>query len=194
MVKKIIFLLSWVGGGLCFASVGFAATYKVELLVFTQTMPNTEVFTQTTSQLKWPEHWLEIATPAVANQNSVLVQPLTGLNQAYSVLAHHPNYSLLLQTAWLQAIDFNQPGPIIHFTSPTNTLNGFISIKGGSALDLQVDAEYTHATDAARFYGKTEQRNLVYRLNEQRAVQINEIQYFDHPAFGIITLITPVTP
>ncbi len=194
MAKKIasLFFLVWFSAG--FAQISFAAVYKVELLVFSQSMPNTEVLVQTTTQLKWPERWLEIATPAVANQNSVVIAPLAGLSNAYNQLAHHSNYSILLQTAWMQPIEVNQAAPTIHFTDVANTLNGFITIKSGAALEVQIDAEYTQQADSASYTGNIELRKRVYRINEQRIVPLNEAHYFDHPNFGIIALITPVTP
>ncbi len=33
-----------------------------------------------------------------------------------------------------------------------------------------------------------------WRMNELRRVKFNERQYFDHPAFGVIALVSPPGP
>jgi hypothetical protein len=33
-----------------------------------------------------------------------------------------------------------------------------------------------------------------YAINEMRSVKYNERQYFDHPAFGVIAVVSPASP
>lgn len=169
-----------------------AFTYKIELLVFTHTLPTTEQFDLTASPIQWPNDMLEIVAPAIASPASVIQMPLDGLNQVSTRLAQTKNYTVLFQTAWLQTINNNQAGQPVHFNNPNNTLNGFIKVSADPGLKIQVEAEYspiktqTHKT-------KSEPHSALYRLTENRMLKASEIHYFDHPTFGIITLITPIS-
>lgn len=192
MVKKLVYRMVL---SLLVCSLGqavYAGNYKVELLVFAQNSANSELFEQTDSTIKWPAQMSEIEAPAVASQTSVTLLPVTGLISPSARIAQDKNYKLLLQTAWMQTLNYNQPGRAVHFAIPGNTLDGFITITVNPALNVHLDAEYT----PVKLNNKTAkpELNIVYRLTENRQLKPNEIHYFDHPKFGVITLISPLSP
>jgi hypothetical protein len=57
-------------------------------------------------------------------------------------------------------------------------LTGMVYVERGTYIHLGLDVQY--------------QPGPTYTINEMRSVKYNEKQYFDHPAFGIIALISPV--
>ncbi|MCX7088133.1 MAG: CsiV family protein [Methylococcales bacterium] len=183
MRKKLAscLVLGWVALGL--SQEVFAGSYKVEVLVFTQKMPNTEVFEQTTNTLKTPQQVIEIATSNDPGQATVAAEPLSGLSSAYEQLSHQENYAVLIKTAWVQVVPDNQAIPAVHIQNADNTLNGYIALKAGGSLAMQVDVEYSQAVG---------ENPKVYHVTEKQAVKPNEPHYFDHPAMGIITLVTPL--
>jgi len=59
-------------------------------------------------------------------------------------------------------------------------LSGSVYLERATYLHLGVDL--TLGTGAAQ-----------YTINEMRSVKYNERQYFDHPAFGVIAMVSPVS-
>jgi hypothetical protein len=59
------------------------------------------------------------------------------------------------------------------------------------AMTMQVDFEYSSAKEN-RYSELMGANPLVYRLSEKRPLKFNESHYFDHPAVGVILLVTPL--
>jgi Peptidoglycan-binding protein, CsiV len=60
----------------------------------------------------------------------------------------------------------------------TPALSGMVYLERGTYLHLGVNLTLTE--------------DAPYVINEMRSVKFNEKQYFDHPAFGVIALVSPV--
>jgi hypothetical protein len=59
-------------------------------------------------------------------------------------------------------------------------LNGTVYVERGTYIHLGFDLQYQPGSD------------ITYSINEMRSVKYNDKQYFDHPAFGIIALVSPI--
>ena len=151
-------------------------SYQIELIVFSQSGPNTEAFDQTSSQIEWPNSLTELSAYTKADQ-LILTDSISGLskNSAYQPIFH---------SAWIQSVEENSPGSPVHIQSSDGKLNGFVQMQRGRILQLIIDLEYT-PTD---INGEA----FIYRLNEKRPFQLNDVHYFDHPKFGAITKVTAI--
>jgi hypothetical protein len=68
-------------------------------------------------------------------------------------------------------------------------LSGSIALERGQYLHLALDLNYAPGTPSAALGSSA---GTVFVLNESRRVKFFERNYFDHPAFGVIALVTPV--
>ena len=152
-------------GGQVFAEEG---AYQIELIAFAQAMPTTEVFEQTSSQLKWPTVLTELDAYHKPDH--------LALADTYAALSQDSTYRPMLHLAWVSPL--NVP---VHIHSSDGKLNGYIQLQPGQVLQLLVDVELTADTlDGA---------GVVYRLNEKRPVKSGEIYYLDHPKFGLVVKV-----
>lgn len=145
-------------------------SYKIELLIFAQDMPTTEVFEQTESQIKWPR-----SVSDVSSYNKGSLQ----LNASYAKLVQSHKYQPLVHVAWGQTIRANSLGRAVRISNPEGTLDGYIQIQRGHLVYLKADFEYSVGS-------------VVYRLNEKRRFKLNEIHYLDHPKFAVISRVSPI--
>ncbi|MGZ8165898.1 MAG: CsiV family protein [Methylobacter sp.] len=160
-----------------------ASEYQIELIVFAQTMPDSEVFEQRESQIKWPAALTEL--PDYKQSSNMM------LKDSYAALSKTPAYRPILHVAWIQAIGEESSGAPVHIKSTEGKLNGYFQLQSGKAVQLIVDMEYTPGQSDGSgnsFYPDS----IIYRLNEKRSIQLNEVYYLDHPKFGVITKIKPL--
>jgi hypothetical protein len=148
--------------------------YQIELMIFAQNMPNSEVFEQTESQIKWPADLTELSVYKKADTMS--------LANAYAALSKDPVYKPVMHVAWLQTIAEGALSSPVHIQGGEGALNGFVRIQRGQTLQLMVDLEYVpdQVGSAA----------LIYRLNENRRIKLDEIHYLDHPKFGVVAKVS----
>lgn len=148
--------------------------YQIELMIFAQNMPNSEVFEQTESQIKWPADLTELSVYKKADAIS--------LADAYAALSKDPVYKPVMHVAWLQSIAEGALGSPVHIQGAEGVLNGFVRIQRGQTLQLIVDLEYMP--------GQVNGEALIYRLNENRRIKLDEVHYLDHPKFGVVAKIS----
>lgn len=94
------------------------------------------------------------------------------------------------------------PGPGPMFAVDTgdqaraSTLEGMVRLSRSRFLHLNVDLRYRKPgarTEAGVFsiFNRDRPTTEVFRLQQAKRVRSGELQYFDHPRFGAIVLITP---
>lgn len=164
LLKIITAMLVLIGG----QAVAEEGAYQIELVAFTQAMPTTEVFEQTSSQLKWPA---DLTEPDAYHKPEHLA-----LADTYAVLSQASTYRPMLHEAWISPL--NAP---VHIHSSDGKLNGYVQLQQGQGLQLLVDMELTADT--------LDGVGVVYRLNEKRPVKSGEIYYLDHPKFGLVVRV-----
>jgi len=152
--------------------------YKIELIVFSQNMPNTEVFDETESLIAWPK-------TVLARSSYKRVSPeYMMLNDSYAKLARGKDYHPLMHVAWIQAVESNRLSTAVQITNPEGTLDGFFRLQRGHLVHMIADIEYSPEPYID---------SVIYRLNEKRRFKLNETHYLDHPKFGIVARVSPVT-
>lgn len=148
--------------------------YQIELIVFLQAMPNTEVFEQTASQIKWPSGLTELS--AYKKPDS------TELDDSYAALSKDSTYRPILHIAWIQPTG---NGPV-RIQGADGKLNGYFQMQQDQGLQITVDLELTSNQN------DDSGNAIIYRLNEKRPIKFNEVYYLDHPKFGVIAKISPL--
>ena len=151
-----------------------AERYQIELVVFAQDMPNTELLDQTQSEIHWPANVVDVsAFPSVDAAGRAL-------SGAYRALSGSSSYRPLLHAAWIQSVDAGYAGDAVRIQDANGFINGFVRLQRAQYLYLNVDLEYQ--PDSGRYF----------RLHEKRRLKLNEDQYLDHPKFGVIAKVTPL--
>ncbi|KAF3978671.1 MAG: hypothetical protein HFP77_00710 [Methylococcales symbiont of Iophon sp. n. MRB-2018] len=151
--------------------------YQIELVVFLQEAPNTEVFEQSESLIEWPRKVYErLSYQQVSHE-------LMSLQGSYAALSRQQDYQTLLHLAWMQTVEANSMGSAVQISNVAGTINGFFRLQRGNLINMIVDIEYS----PDQYQG-----GVVYRLNEKRRFKLNETHYLDHPKFGILARVSPI--
>lgn len=148
--------------------------YQIELMVFSQTMPTTEVFEQAARPTQWPPDLTELS--AYKKPDS------TTLDDSYAVLSKDSSYLPILYIAWIQSVGDGGLSAPVHIQNTDGKLNGYVQIQQGQNLQMAVNFELTSNSE----------KTVAYRLNETRLIKPHEVYYLDHPKFGVIAKINPL--
>ncbi|MGC4027663.1 MAG: hypothetical protein QM696_02140 [Steroidobacteraceae bacterium] len=120
--------------------------------------------------------------PASGASADIAATPVTAgkLSDAASRLRASGAYRVLGQAAWTQVpAPWNSGrGVSLGQIGLGNGLSGSVILERGQYLHLGFDLQYTEGG-----------RHWV--INELRRVKVNERQYYDHPALGVIAIVTP---
>jgi hypothetical protein len=155
-----------------------SAKYQIELLVFSQGLPTTQVFEQTESRIKWPTALAELSAYQQAD-NKVL-------KEGASILFKEATYQPIAHFSWLQSTGLGSVVLPVHVQSADGKLDGYIQLRNAQPLELIVDIEQKSVqTDRT---GKP----YLFRLHEKRPIKLNEIQYLDHAKVGVLVRVNGV--
>jgi hypothetical protein len=101
-------------------------------------------------------------------------------------------YTPLAHVAWSQTASAwgTRAGfPLQRLGIDVPGMSGTVVLERGQYLHLGMTLAYAPANPPA---GLGATQGTTFTLNEGRRVRFNERAYFDHPAFGVIALVTPV--
>lgn len=190
MIRIIVYSLAAMLG--LFSSPIWAegGEYQIELIVFSQAMPNTEVFDQTSGLTQWPSDLTELSAYRKPEN--------TTLDDSYAALSKDSAYRLILYAAWIQPVAEGGGVAPVHIQSSDGKLNGYLQIQRGQSLQLLVDVEYApghgnSAGETSNSVGETYDVDpIIFRLNEKRPIKPGEVYYLDHPKFGIVAKVSPL--
>ena len=126
-------------------------------------------------------------------------QPLadaeTDFDRLYARLQRLDAYRPLLQLGWTQhalpRLDA-EPYQVGGGLASDNLMSGTITLYKGRYLHLEIDLE--RAGTAARSAFGDRSAEAGPRLVESRRIRGSNLQYFDHPAFGVIASIREIEP
>jgi len=113
------------------------------------------------------------------------------LNAVAARLQNTTNYPPIAHFAWQQTA--SSWGSRAGFTvaklgGNVPGLSGTIYLERGSYLHLGMALTYQAPNVPA---GLSASPGQVFNMNESRRVKFDQLNYFDHPAFGVIALVTP---
>lgn len=188
-------LLAFIIAGACLVPGAFAQRlYDVEIIVFTHNSGHDQ-----------GETWQQPGDGAGRATGQFQDNRFTELSPSryrlgpvrYSLQADGA-YTVLFHRAWRQQA--SSPSnvadyPLHSFSNDTNSsVDGAISLVRGRYLHLNVDLLLMHAAGGAPGqYSDSPGSTPAYRLREKRRIKSSELQYFDHPRFGLVAMVTPVS-
>jgi hypothetical protein len=166
-----------------------ATVYTIELIVF-----------RNLSGAGGPEDWSARPIPRAPDQPD---SPSTGrfvaavsasqfqLNDVAARLRNSANYQPIAHFAWQQTASSwgSRAGfSVSRLAGEVPGLSGNIYLEAGTYLHLGMTLNYQTSNPPA---GLGAPPGTVFTLAESRRVKRYERNYYDHPAFGVIALVTP---
>lgn len=116
------------------------------------------------------------------------------LNDIKARLQNTTNYQPIAHFAWQQTASSwgSRAGfTVTKLAGNVPGLSGIIFLERGSYLHLGMSLSYQTSNPPA---GLNAPPGTVFALSESRRVKFYERNYYDHPAFGVIALVTPSKP
>jgi len=163
--------------------------YTIEVIVF-----------RNLSGAGGPEDW---GAKAVARGPETPETPVTGrfvqtipasqyqLNDIEAKLRNTANYQPIAHFAWQQTASSwgSRAGfTVSKLAGNVPGLSGIVFLERGSYLHLGMSLNYQAGNAPA---GLAATPGAVFNMSESRRVKFFERNYYDHPAFGVIALVTP---
>jgi hypothetical protein len=163
--------------------------YTIEIIVF-----------RNTSGAGGPEDW---TAKSVARGPDTPESPFAGrfvrslpasqyqLNAVEARLRNTANYSPIAHFAWQQTASSwgSRAGfTVAKLAGDVPGLSGIFYLERGNYLHLGMGLNYQAANPPA---GLGADAGTVFNLNESRRVKFDQLNYYDHPALGVIALVTP---
>lgn len=196
------------------AAAGSSADYEVEVLVFKNLMPELE------GKEIWSPDRVDLALPDIdkAKKAASTEDEKSVIGKAAARLSEQKEYALLAHVRWTQPAEAKSTSPLMRIQTADGELDGtlvfymsrflHVDVKlllkdieaseklakasedslaeaANSARDVKTDAIKTEVMAA-------ENTTLAYRIDESRRVRSDEINYFDHPKFGVLVKVTPM--
>lgn len=175
-IPQIIFSV----GSLLLSSLLFAAEYDVELIVFAQ--KHARPFSELHSAGSLPPLQASPHDPRLKH-----LEPTARLQAEAARLASNGPYELLLRAAWRQpGLDRQQA-----FFIDAGDLDAGSRQKGLSGRVRLILSRYLHLETDLRYNGSAEVEDSVYQIHETRLLRSGELNYLDHPAFGVLVRVSP---
>jgi hypothetical protein len=122
------------------------------------------------------------------------------LNAEYRKITNVPTYVPLLHAGWIQpGLPEGQAQPVDLATLGAVNPMGTIRLRLDRFLHVRVDLSYRDSTrpgaEGAAFGDGLSEVELAprYELATEQQTRSGELRYFDHPAFGVLVKITPVS-
>jgi hypothetical protein len=147
------------------------------------------------------------AQPADANQTDTSAQPDTikplnpgqfQLSGTEAALRRNASYLPLAHFGFRLVAGDREAGTPVHIETMVDAasgLTGTVTLERGRFLHLAVDLTYTTANPLpALLPPNTPPAPVAFQMHQDRRMRPFERHYFDHPAFGVVAMITPVTP
>src|SRR5690349_13181962 len=113
------------------------------------------------------------------------------LNSIDQRLQNTTNYQPIAHFAWQQTASSwgSRAGfTVAKLAGNVPGLTGTIYLESGTYLHLGMSLSYQTSNSPA---GLAAAPGTVFMLNESRRVKWDKLNYYDHPAFGVIALVTP---
>ena len=147
-------------------------TYDLEVLVFENRLPT----------LEGGELWTKAQNRALPDFKNTAAPGETStpatLSAAATALERDGNYRVLVHKRWRQTVDEKTIAKAVRLQTTDEQLDGVLRFYLSRFLHVDVDLTLKDKTDASG--------ELSYRLTQQRRVKTQDLNYFDHPKFGVL--------
>jgi hypothetical protein len=198
-----------------------ARSYLIELVIFsTQGTADTETWTTQYPPLNARKMSRAIVPgqgDLQINKNLVEIKE-SNFSSIVGRISKNPRRRIILSTRWVQPVLSPANTSIAHITDRRNItrqqdanydknktaysrnqvaiapplLDGFINFYLDGQYTLEADIRYTPPHRPSILDEEYEQGPVSYRIYEKRRMKSGELNYYDHPKFGMVLLVTPV--
>ena len=183
-----------------YAAATSGPDYEVEVLVFKNDMPELE------GKEIWSPERVDMTLPEIdsASKAADTSSEETDLGKAALAMSEKPGYVILAHKRWSQTADAKSTSPLMRISTDSGDLDGTLVFYLSRFLHVEVKMllkDMNGSDGAGSAAGKSDPANdgkttaenqlMAYRITESRRVRSNEINYFDHPKFGVLVQITP---
>jgi len=182
------------------------ANYAVDLVVFRNLMPDLE------GKEIWSPDRVDSMIPGLDQAKTAADSNDTSTNigKAVTALDANDKYQVLTHKRWVQTADARSSSPVMRITDPGGDLDGTVVFYMSRFLHVDVNlllkdeseqkAEMADSTEVkpisvsntSSTEASTPNQELLYRIDESRRIRSNQMNYFDHPKFGVLLIITPM--
>jgi hypothetical protein len=206
-MRKILLLLA-----LSFLSINVQAAYQVEIIIFEHLFHDAEGEVTHTG-LKIPDlsKTIQLSSDTGGGDSAFRLLPssMYKLGGVYSELRSSREYRPILHLAWQQPQLTQSRSKYVHIRKDDGTvqqadvndalvkLDGVIRIRSSQFLHADVDLFYFIHELSASFINAnagSQDTNPIQatfvELNETRRMKLNELNYFDHPVFGMLLRVS----
>lgn len=178
-------------------------TYEVEVVVFENHLPNLEGGEQWAPQSGRPLDTANVMTPQTG------LDPNSPMQAVVNRLQANPTYRVLAVYHWTQTQDVTnpEPPPPAWVQDATGALSGTVRFYVSRFLHVSVHLLLNSTAPATPAVAPDAAPNVsvapataptasapaappVYVIDEERRVRTQDLNYFDHPKFGVIVRVT----
>ena len=178
------------------------ALYEVEVLVFKNLLPDLEGNEMWTAPALAddPSGDGELNTEVQHTVNEVYVAGSipadnSRLSTAAEMLAAHSDYEILMHKKWVQNAEAKSTSKLLQIASGPQSdtqLDGAIRFYVSRFFHLDVDIGLKDLNVAFPATDDSGEAAQVYQILEDRRIKTEDINYFDHPKFGVLVQVNAV--
>lgn len=194
------------------AASATGANYEIELVVFRNLMPDLE------GKEIWSPDRVNLSLPGIdqAKKAAESDTETTDIGKAVVALKENDKYQVLTHKRWIQTADARSSSPVMRISAESGVLDGTVVFYMSRFLHVDVnlllkDTETENGGDSTTMSQSPVQpvstamgvndsnaesnpdlMQLAFRIDESRRIRSNQMNYFDHPKFGVLLQITPV--
>lgn len=168
--------------GACFAAAAPTPNlYQVDLLIFQHDVPGIAK-SEALNPAAVNPNWRNYPAPEFQSGSSALFNILT------KRLSIHPNYKILMKVSWQQFLPKRRKFSLLHLTNEGSVditsprIDGIIAFNKLNFFTAKINLIISVPT---------ENGSASYQIQQARRLRLNELNYIDHPMFGILIDITP---
>jgi hypothetical protein len=163
--------------------------YEIEVMVF-QNIQN---------ELEGNELWvnerinLELKDIDKAIEVTALPREDSDLAKAREILDTDSSYRMLTHKQWIQNADPQSTARLVRLTSEDGDLDGTFKFFMSRFLHVDLNLIFHQSESKSLFRGASDDSEMIaFQLRERRRIRSKEVQYFDHPKFGVLVQVKQV--
>ena len=194
MIKKLV-----IAALVVLAPVAGAATQPATEQPLRQYEIEVMVFQNIRADLEGGELWMsERANPDIVDVDKAVTTPAppredSDLSKAKEVIEKDGNYRIMVHKHWVQDADAPGDAAMVRLNTEDGELDGTFKFFMSRFLHVDLNLLYKEPESKSMFQaGNPDNTNISYEIREQRRVRSNEMQYFDHPKFGVLVQVKQV--
>ena len=166
--------------------------YSVEYIVFAnKPLGNQYLEPWSKAAFSMPENAQVLNRQSPPQEFSLLRVNQQQLHGVFAKLKSLSAYQPLAHGGWIQSLGSNHsPAVQINYQTSSQRLEGTLRFHRGKYLHLDADLQLSDLPGLLADDQTSATR--LYRLKETRRIKTSKSNYFDHPRFGIITLVEKI--